>query len=106
MYKSIQTEKFVEIDEKSLPGYTALNNEAQVISNASVSSFYNGFDIVFSPFSLPSKEPLQASTVASVPVSKEGSVRMVLLLFNKLDENTSLAYFTDNDLAIVEAFGL
>ena len=104
--KSLQTIKSVEIDENSLPGYTALHLLPQTINNASTSSFYNNFNIKFDPFILPSKEPVPVSSIACVPISKDGTCRMVLLLFNKLDENNSLSYFTENDLSLIEALGI
>lgn len=105
LLKSLQLVKSVPIDERSLPGYVALKCESQVVSNASASVFYNEFQIKFNPLILPSKEVVQASTVACIPIVKEGVCKMVLLLFNKLDESNSLSYFTDNDLSIIEALG-
>ena len=106
LLKSLQSVKSIPIDENSLPGLTAMESEPQVINNASASVFYNNFKIQFHPIVLPSKETIQASTVACVPIAIAGEIQLVILLFNKLDENNSLAYFTDNDLYLIEALGL
>ena len=106
LLKSFQAVKSIPIDEKSLPGFTVMQSEPQVVNNASASVFYNNFEIKFHPIVLPTKEVVQASTVACVPIVMAGETQLVLLLFNKLDENNSLAYFTDNDLYLIEALGL
>jgi GAF domain-containing protein len=106
LYKTLQPIKSVKVDETSLPGYVAVHNEAQVVNIASASSFYSNFNIEFHPYSIPEKEPMKPSTVACAPIVKNGVLRLVVLLFNKLDENSSISYFTDNDLSLIEALGL
>lgn len=106
LYKTLQTTKVIPIDEDSLPGFTACNNQPEIVNNASASSFYNSFKVKFNPYIMPTKEVVQASSVASVPIIKDGECRLVILLFNKLDESNSLSYFTDNDLCLIEAIGL
>ena len=105
LYKSIQVCKSTSMTKDSLPGHTAESQEVQSINNASASSFYNSFSIKFHPFVLPEREIVPTSSVACVPIIKEGSTRLVILLFNKLDESQSLSYFTESDFAIIEALG-
>lgn len=105
LYKSLQPIKSIPISNDSLPGLAAETQEPQSINNASASSFYNSFNIQFYPYILPTKEIVQASSVACIPIMKDNKVRLVILLFNKLDESQSLSYFTENDFAIIEALG-
>ncbi|OMJ93710.1 hypothetical protein SteCoe_3276 [Stentor coeruleus] len=106
LYKTLQTTKAIPVNEDSLPGYVALSKEPQTVNNASASSFYNSFKVQFHPYVVPAKEIVQASSVACVPITKDGQCRLVLLLFNKLDENSSLCYFSEGDLCMTEALGL
>ncbi|OMJ89333.1 hypothetical protein SteCoe_8536 [Stentor coeruleus] len=106
LYKTFQTTKIVPINEDSVPGYAALNKESITVNNASASSFYNSFKIKFNPYVIPSKEIIQTSAIACIPIIKDEQCRLVLLLFNKQDENNSLCYFTDSDLCLAEALGL
>ena len=105
LYKSLQVCKSHTISKDSLPGLAAESQEVQSVNNASSSSFYNSFSIKFHPFVLPGREIDPTSSVACVPIIKEGKTRLVILLFNKLDESKSLSYFTELDLAIIEALG-
>ena len=102
----MQLLKEVPIDESSLPGYCAINQEQIIIRNASTSALYNNFKIKFEPYILPTKEAVQASSIACVPILKEKSCKLVVLAFNKLDEAKSLSYFTEIDLMFIEALGL
>jgi GAF domain-containing protein len=105
LYKTLQVTKSVGMNKESLPGHTAETQETQSINNASASSFYNSFSTKFNPYILPDREVVPTSSVACVPILKDGKTRLVILLFNKLDESQSLSYFTENDFLIIEALG-
>ncbi|CAG9318957.1 unnamed protein product [Blepharisma stoltei] len=95
----------LEIDESSFPGYCALHKTRQALYNLNSSSFYTSFDFKLYPFTANGTQQVPASSVACIPIVKNGEVNIVLVLFNKIDENNSISYFTENDMNIIQAIG-
>lgn len=95
----------LEINETSYPGYCALHQVPQVLNNPNSSSFYSSFEHKLYPYSNLGNQQLQASSIACIPIVKDQVSETVLMLFNKLDENKSISYFTENDISVVQAIG-
>ena len=105
LISSYQQTSVVPISESSLPGYVALNQVSQVINNPKSSSFYSSFETTLHPLSGLTKERVQVSSIAAVPCAFNGHIEGVIMLFNKLDQNKSQSFYTDNDLNLTEALG-
>ncbi|CAG9320099.1 unnamed protein product [Blepharisma stoltei] len=95
----------LKINETSFPGYCALHKTPQAINNPNSSSFYSSFEHKLYPYSNLGNQQMQANSVACVPIVKNENTKIVLLLFNKLDENKSMSYFSENDMNIIQAIG-
>ncbi|CAG9322816.1 unnamed protein product [Blepharisma stoltei] len=104
---SKQIHDFLEINPSSLPGFVAEHNLSQIINNPHTSTFYSTFTEKILPFSIIDNALIEPTSLCAVPfTSGSHEVKGVIMLFDKLDQNKALSYFTMNDVHIVQSIGI
>ncbi|CAG9334096.1 unnamed protein product [Blepharisma stoltei] len=103
-----QTRQYLDISTNSLPGFVATKNVYQIINNPRNSGFYQSFQEKLLPYSKATNSMEEPFSVCAIPIYGADCLNLqgVIILYNKLDQKRAQAFFTVNDVLMVQSAGL